>query len=102
MSVQTDYDEIYAKRLAAIEKDPALTILSSMDQRRRRNTSSTPTTKQTARKPVSPSVCTRRLKMWTNTATRKLTSNPNCWLTLIVGHSGCTSPYWKHLVPKAA
>lgn len=34
MSVQTDYDEIYAKRLAAIEKDPALTILSSMDQAR--------------------------------------------------------------------
>ncbi|KRN25602.1 hypothetical protein [Lacticaseibacillus camelliae] len=32
MSTQADYDDIYAKRLAAIEKDPALTILSSMNQ----------------------------------------------------------------------
>ncbi|MFD1440350.1 hypothetical protein [Lacticaseibacillus hegangensis] len=32
MSTQADYDDIYAKRLAAIEKDEALTILSSMNQ----------------------------------------------------------------------
>ncbi|MFD1393023.1 hypothetical protein ACFQ3L_05380 [Lacticaseibacillus jixianensis] len=32
MSTQADYDDIYTKRLAAIEKDPALTILSSMNQ----------------------------------------------------------------------
>lgn len=31
MSAQTEFDQVYAKRLAAIEKDPNLTILSSMD-----------------------------------------------------------------------
>ncbi|KRM72254.1 hypothetical protein [Lacticaseibacillus brantae] len=32
MTSQTEYSEIYAKRLAAIEKDPAYTVLSSMNQ----------------------------------------------------------------------
>ncbi|MFD1432342.1 hypothetical protein [Lacticaseibacillus yichunensis] len=32
MSVQTDYDQAYTKRLAMIEKDPAYTILSSMNK----------------------------------------------------------------------
>ncbi|MFD1484743.1 hypothetical protein ACFQ5J_05820 [Lacticaseibacillus baoqingensis] len=32
MSSQTEYDQVYAKRLAAIEKDPNFTILSSMNQ----------------------------------------------------------------------
>lgn len=32
MSSQTEYDQVYAKRMAAIEKDPQLTILSSMNQ----------------------------------------------------------------------
>ncbi|WP_390410357.1 hypothetical protein [Lacticaseibacillus jixiensis] len=32
MSSQTEYDQVYAKRLAAIEKDPQFTILSSMNQ----------------------------------------------------------------------
>ena len=34
MSSQTEYDQVYAKRLATIEKDPQLTILSSMNQPR--------------------------------------------------------------------
>lgn len=32
MSSQTEYDQVYAKRLAAIERDHQLTILSSMNQ----------------------------------------------------------------------
>ncbi|WP_225047737.1 hypothetical protein [Lacticaseibacillus kribbianus] len=32
MSSQTEYDQVYAKRLAAIEKDPQFTILSSMNR----------------------------------------------------------------------
>lgn len=32
MSTQSDYDQVYAKRVAAIEKDPGLMILSSMNQ----------------------------------------------------------------------
>ncbi|KRK72463.1 hypothetical protein [Lacticaseibacillus nasuensis] len=34
MSSQAEYDQIYAKRLAAIEKEPTLTVLSSMNQPR--------------------------------------------------------------------
>lgn len=32
MSSQAEYDQVYAKRLAAIEKDPELTVLSSMNR----------------------------------------------------------------------
>ncbi len=32
MTSETEYKEIYARRLAAIEKDSAYTILSSMNQ----------------------------------------------------------------------
>ncbi|WP_179394658.1 hypothetical protein [Lacticaseibacillus absianus] len=32
MSAQLEYDQVYAKRLAAIEKDPQFTILSSMNR----------------------------------------------------------------------
>ena len=32
MTVQTEYQQAYNKRLAAIEADPRLTVLSSMNQ----------------------------------------------------------------------
>ena len=32
MTVQTEYEQAYHKRLAAIEADPQLTVLSSMNQ----------------------------------------------------------------------
>ncbi|POO16533.1 hypothetical protein CDA65_02188 [Lacticaseibacillus paracasei] len=108
MTVQTEYQQAYNKRLAAIEADPRLTVLSSMNQ-----------PQDAAQKKVSQYIVftdfkfdeqkqkkiqftfIRLLKMLINMAIPKRIISHNFCLKPIVGITACTSLSWRPLGRRA-
>ena len=92
MTVQTEYEQAYHKRLAAIEADPQLTVLSSMNQPQESDQNDvrqyivfTDFKAFMNKKQTELLMSTHRLKMLTNMAIRKQIIRHSSYLKRIAG-----------------